>query len=1259
MFIPKRNFNCYFFALLLLLIGGCNEERAVLNDKNAGEQEKITIELGADLVATEFDEVTLSIQVEEGDVSADNLTWTQLEGTPVSIKKSGLNATFFVPKMEFDETAKFKVDVTGIEKQSVSDEVSVHFIGSAPLFTHDFDITNYLGLGETVNIALDDLPPNTNVGWMIVNYDGSTAELVESSDSFAKIRSDTSGSFKLVITASNKQRTESSSINFYTSESWEHIIQEKASKIPDYVRANGSYKFSLDLDFEEELSFSWSIDDQVVSELSSFIHTFDQVGTSEIRLLVAKQGIQVFEKNWNIDVYKRRTLDEVDYEIDGDTISISENSLSAIRGLKLTIPDELPLTVEDIRVSEIINSKKNIKFKLEPEGASFLSPIAVTLPKPEETEIFSILHTDEEGKYGGVIPVHVNGDTITFSVNHFSNFELVSGKGSILELNELSEHNDIYADDLINSYELFAKVYNDLNKTYMAINSVGSAVTTSILLSDLYKIKSNTQALLPFITNQRLSALIDTVSRPDSYWKDKSRVANYGSLQHKAKLKRAKALISALTEYEKVLKALPKGVRLSDVEVGKVKEVRSALQKVDNYIGPLFIAIDTAFSIWHLNEGDAWASLKSSVNAFSNAFSISLAKGVKIVKGGRLGLSLAKGPKHPHLVAAIESAHLIENFVLDPLIYEPTTNFIDYISDTAMPELDSFHEITRNEFIRVMQYARANNNSDAIENFTDLRGLSEAFKSRLDMVREQSDEIRTEVNARYKDVLWKNMMINIAYTSFLDSYVNSYDLAEWQVERIQREVSRARANVEEVSKAREAIIASMKASADIQFSILELLVEERHGQVFIKWSAEGFSKYLELHIKSAGKSIPVAVLANQSGDFSYDFNLRDFRGKLSGNTELTISLVALNESGNIVSSRDSDLKLPATFWVNSNVIPSLYSGDENSSAVLRINDFLKNSLKTSTVSSEFENVSLEINAFKELNAFRAIDLDSDFISISQFESSSTGDRDEYLMNGIYYRASECTVARANNVDSYNEQMCIGDTKGSNPALVFQFGTNGEQQYGRMCQESNPFMHVRDGFCSDCAPFYPANSFGASNAIKYLSDWRVIDGNPVQMSEHRVNLGGATVVEYDLPIQFGIAPPKFIDDTSGQKFSDRNGNQAIKFEYEITGYENYVDGEYYLFTITLSDCDSFVAGKKVDGLSNRVDFFSILGPSLPSEKIRQTGVEVIKVIAKNTPAGLEMLGYASNTLNSSCFSIDYNDLQDSPPICIPDDTGPDN
>jgi len=1218
---PITTLQKLIFATAIFFLSGCKSE---------DNKEKLTVDAGPLQMVSENNYVTLDPTVIDHNGQMESISWVQLTGTEVELVTNDLGASFTVPEITSDEQASFRITVTTKNNEIIIDDVNIIFFDSEPLISHNLPINNTVVSNSSIEIDLTESALGTSYKWEVINQNGATAEINIITESSIEIISTTDGIFQLKITAENYYRSESSTINYNVIAPWEKNLKSSISHLQDFIESNGSYEFDLTPDIPNIYNVRWLHNDEDLSQEKDISLTLDSLGRHKIALLVYNGEEEIFLQNWYVDVFKRQIVSPESLLYDSSSINIPDDGASSLSGLSIRLPEGSDYTNEEISIAANHIGDNAYSFSLFPQGAHFSDVINVSFPKPsflgEEQDIY-IRHTDDNMTYGKVIKAEVEGEVITFQTDHFSNFELVTGSGTLSEIDSLSTYNEVFAEDLTQSYLLFNAIYTDVNKAHLAINTSSTTVTTSSLLIQLNSIKDNAELLKVSLSNSRLNEVIKSIQRPNSYWVDRGIKGNYGSIQHAAAIRKSQDLINVLNDYDSVLKKLPAGIKLSDLDSTKLGQIRTSLDKVGKVLQPLFVLIDTAFAVWEIYKGDFLAASKSSVNVVSGGLQIYLGSAAY----SQSSLTLSNGAKAPALIGALIATHVVQSFILEPYIYEPGTNFIDFITLEAFSELDRLDDITWHEFKAKMQVIKSGSTDADLDDFTDLNGLYEEFNNTVNQSFVIASELRREVIRRYDEVLFKNKFVDTAYINFEESYIRSLETHEWQRERIRRIMNNAESLVSSVKLTREAVINSILLQSEIKFSFTNTQIELSGDIATISTQTEGSAGSFILGIESQDGFYKLVNLAPTNNELRHEFDIVDIASRFGKHGAYKFKITAKDHSGNDLAESEVELTLPDNFWDVLNNKPEFLNRTDIN---INISDFIRHSLLLeSEPETYFSETIFGFYARKELDGLRVIDKDGDNLSLD-FHLAPLLDP-----FGIDYDNYPCNKNPINAIDlsspSYEE--CKADTVNNLPSIGFTFFSNENYHippqnphmpigfYGHLCQGKNPFN----------------TSYAASNSLSAyatLIDWRISQRTAPKtypwesdiyaqiLSDNNISYSLNFDTEYNMPLRIGSSDPVI---TVGDYKSD------LTFIDEISGFELFEEGDYLLLTLTLSSCNRNGAVKKVSKIERTMEFISPVR-SLFLERAGDSGLEIIKIIAVKVGGRYEIIGYSSTEMSPSYF-----------------------
>jgi len=1240
-------------AIIFFLVA-CNSE------STSEKKLRLTVDAGEIQKVPEYNDVTLSAIVVDDDQQLQSVSWAQTAGTEVDLVTEGTEAFFTVPEVKSDERATFQVSITTKNKDTIKDDVNVVFLDSEPLISQNLPNTNIVPSGSPINVKLNGTAPNTRYEWDVSNKNGSTTEINIINESNIEILPTTTGDFILKISADNSFRTESSLINFNVIEPWMIEFEDSINHLPNFVKSDSSYVFELTPAIPSTYNVRWFHNDEEISHNRDISLTLDTLGRHKVTLIVYNGGEELRSKSWFLDIFKRQNIEPESIVHDGRTITVSENGSSSLSGLSIILPESSKYKNEEISIAANHIGDSSYSFSLTPEGAQFSQPVSISFPKSAFLDIEQnayIRHTDKGMNYGEVIKAKVEDETVTFEAAHFSNFELTTGAGSLSAIDDLSTYNEIFAEDLSQSYLLFKGVYNDVNKAYLAADTSSSLLTTSTLLLDVKRIKENADLLKNTLSNKRLIDVIESIERPASYWVERGIKGNYGSVQHAASIKKAQDLLKVLNSYEEVLKNLPANIKLSDLDTTKLGQVRTSLDKVGNVLQPLFVSIDTAFAVWEISKGDFLAASKSSVNAFSGGLQIYL--GSAYFTKGRL--ALANGPKPGPLIAGLISTHVLQEFVLDPYVYEPSTDFIDYINLYALTELSRLNDATWNEFKSKIQVVKSGSGDDDLTDFTDLEGIYDEFNNTVNENYKLASELRREVINRYNQIKFKTKFANIAYINFEELYMRSLDIHEWQLERIQRLINKASSLVEKVKLIREDVINSVVENSSPDFSFTSVDTSLKNNVVNIDWETKGIAHEIAVKIKVNDNSFTLATLDHQRSKMSYKLDIQDIGLRFGKYESYELIIVAKERSGDLLAENVSNFTVPNSFWSEQNNKPEFLSHPDID---INISNFIRNSLLLEEEPQDyFSDTIFGFFVKKELDGLRVIDKDGDFLALDFNIQSPLNALGIDYSNGSCPTEPPISIDLASSTDLAFYQKCKSDTVNNLPSIAFQRFSNENYHvnepknpkmpagfFGSLCQGENPFN-------------YRNLQLSSSRINATFKDWKISekeeskkqpwepDLNTEVLSNSDISYSFRIDTEYDMPIHIGSSNPRF---NSG----DYDSN--LTFTDNISGSELFGEGEYLLLTLTLSACNRDGAVKKLSTLENTVEFKAFLDREIFLERASEIGLEIIKIIAVKTRGSYEILGYSSVEIPPSSFASNGGQPSDGDVIIIlPDDTGPGN
>lgn len=860
------------FALLLSACGG--------GSGSTGKEESDSAlslpipNAGNDQVASEFSTIELKGNIEDPNSLVTRIQWEQVAGPTVNLTYEGNTASFDTTEIPKDTTATFQLSVFTQAGDSYSDTVNVDFIGSYPLFSTTIDYRNTLITGADIDIQFEKLDEVSSTVIAEDDIGDTGVVVVRPSENSINLQATRTGEFILNIQASNDYRTEEASYLFSVRESWlDRYI--KAQQIQNYVRTEDNLVFMSGIDLPAELKSEWRINGSIVSEQNQVELDIRNLGKNTINLQVLDSDEVKYSETWIIDIYKESKIEEHSLTRTDAEIVVNDEEAMAIRNLSITLPSDSLYTSDDISVYEINDGDDNASFALSPSGAAFNHPVTISLPIPEGSSIddnFYVIHRDSTDNYAREVPAQVINGRITFDVNRFSNFNVVSGEGAILSIGEFSEQNQAFSDGLQQSYSLFNKVYNDINKAYLALNSSSSTITVLSLLTDVNEINNNIIELNQAMQFQGFSSVLNSVTRDASYWKSRGMKGNFGSVQHQAAKAKIADLASVMTDYKKLLDELPnKSLTIKDLASTKVGQISSALNKVDGVLTPLFTMIDAASAIYLATNGDAWAAAKSGFNSAGGVLSIK-AGGTTLARSGGLKVVLKSGPKNPGAIVAITSALLIESFVLDPLLYQPTIGFGTFMDDVAQPELYRLIDLAWADFKEIMRYSKSGENDNELLNFTGFDGKIERFKYLVNFVTSEASKIRKEVLAEYNDVSIKTDPVYLRFINFNKSYVSLLDLTTWQLERLEREAAQAQQNISKLKLARDNAVNNLLTATKTVFQITNVSTDVDDGEIQIQIDTLGTADNILLEVETDRGRNKIINLAQNKSTLWYTLN---------------------------------------------------------------------------------------------------------------------------------------------------------------------------------------------------------------------------------------------------------------------------------------------------------------------------------------------------------------------------------------------------
>ena len=856
----------------VLLLSACGGSSSTVEEEDKGSQFSIPIpNAGIDQVASEFSNIELKGNIVDPDNLVTSVQWEQVAGPTVNLTSTDNTASFDIAEIPKDTTATFQLSVITQAGDSYSDTVDVDFIGSYPLYSTTIDYRNVLITGEDIGIEFERIDEVTS---MVITEDdiGDTGVVITpiTPDSM-NLEAVRAGDFILNIKASNEYRSEEVKYHYSVIEPWVDRYV-KSQKIPNYVRAKNNFAFISNSEFPAALRSEWRINGSIVSEQNQVELDIRKLGKNTVSLQILNSDEVKFEKTWIVDIYKESRIDEQSLTRTDAEIVVNDDEAMALRNLSITIPSDSLYTSDDISVSEIHDGDDNASFALSPSGAEFNRPVTISLPIPEGSsadELFYVIHRDSHDNYAREVPAQVINGRITFEVNRFSSFDVVSGAGSIASINEFSEHNKAFSDGLQESYSLFNKIYGDINKAYLALNSSSNTVTVLSLLTDVNEINENIIELNRAMQFQEFSAILNSVTRDASYWKSRGMKGNYGSVQHQAAKAKIADLASVMAGYKKLLDSLPdKSLTIKDLASTKVGQVFSALNKVDGVLSPLFAMIDAASAIYLATNGDSWAAAKSTFNSVGGVLSIK-AGGTTLARSGGLKVAFKSGPKNPGAIVAITSALLIESFVLEPLLYQPTIGFGAFVDDIAQPELFRLNDIVWADFQEIMRYSKSGEDENELLNFIGLDGKIERFKHLVNFVTSEAIKIRKEVLAEYNDVSIKTDPVYIRFTNFNNSFISLLDITTWQLERLEREAAQAKQNISKLTLARDNVVNNLLLETNTEFQITNASTEVDGSNIHIKIDTVGITDNILLEVETDRGRQKIANLALNESTLLY------------------------------------------------------------------------------------------------------------------------------------------------------------------------------------------------------------------------------------------------------------------------------------------------------------------------------------------------------------------------------------------------------
>jgi surface protein len=866
-------------TFVMILLSACGGSGGGTVEKDLAPSSPI-LNAGNDQVASEFSNIELKGNIADPDNIVTSVLWEQVAGPTVNLTSTGDTASFDIAEISKDATATFQLSVVTEAGDSYSDTVDVDFIGTYSLFSTTIDYRNTLIIGAGIDIEFERLDEVTS---MVITEDdiGDTGVVgVKPTPVSINLQATRAGEFTLNIEASNDYRVQEASYQFSVKELWLDTYI-KAQQIPNYVRTVDNFVFKSNIELPTELRSEWRIDGSIVSEQNQVELDIRKRGKNTVSLQVLNSDEVKYEEIWIVDIYKKSRIDEQSLTRKDAEIIVNDDEAMTLRNLSITLPSDSLYTSDDIAVYEVNDGDDNASFALSPSGAEFNRPVTISLPIPEGSsadELFYVIHRDSNDNYAREVPAQVINGRITFDVSRFSNFDVVSGAGSITSINEFSEHNKAFSDGLQESYRLFNNIYSDINKAYLALNSSSNTVTVLSLLTDVNEINENIIELNKAIQFQEFSAILNSVTRDASYWASRGVKGNFGSVQHQAVKAKIADLASVMTDYKKLLDELPnKSVSIADLASTKVGQISSALNKVDGVLSPLFVFIDAASAIYLATNGDSWAAAKSSFNAAGGVLSIK-AGGTTLARSGGLKVVFKSGPKNPALVVAITSALLIENFVLDPLIYQPTIGFGDFMDDVALPELFRLNDVVWADFKEIMRYSKSAGDDNELLNFTGLNGKIERFKHLVKFVYSEANKIRKEVSAEYNDVFLKTDPVYLRFINFNKSYVSLLDLTTWQLERLVREAAQAKQNISKLELVRDSVVKNLLRTTKTEFQITNANAEIDGSDIHIKIDTLGITDNILLEVETdRGRQKIVSLTLNNSTLF-YTLDAAELEG---------------------------------------------------------------------------------------------------------------------------------------------------------------------------------------------------------------------------------------------------------------------------------------------------------------------------------------------------------------------------------------------
>lgn len=1202
-----------FFVCVLFSIVGCFGG----GKKNQPAPQTPMIDAGSVIVATEFESVQLIPSISDPDRQLASYSWEQLSGPSVEVTVSGKNGSFEVPYIDKDTTALFQFTATSITGAFYTDTVEANLLGSYSLHTSDLGALNVITASESIEIQLETADEVIESNYAIKNDDGTEVTLTVVENDLLNLMANGAGNFSLWVQNKTAFRAEEVEYAFEVEEPWIQSIAESTQHLPGYQRVKNELTIQTTITVPEQYDVQWSLDNTLISTADSLDHTINKTGKSTLALTVLDGAETKYENSWIIDVYK--SIRNPNTVVSHNTIEVAEYDLSTIKGLKIELPVDSAYRADEIDIFELNNGENKTSFALKPNGASFPEGVTISLPYSSESiwDNVYVVHRDELDNYTDEIETIINDGTVQFTTTRFSSFDVLSGPGSINEISELSDHNLSFSEDLADAYTLFEKVYSDINKTYLALNVGAQAadqMTVSKALERAYRMLSNIDLLEQKLRFQAMSSVLDNVKRDPSYWKTKGRPANYGSAQHTAMLQKLNDLKLIITDYRKSLDAISDKTKIiSSLTSSVLTPIIDGFGRVDIVLTPLFVLIDSSLAIYKAVNGDGWAASKSGFNASAGVLSL-YASGVRVGAVSKFKIVLTKGPKNPAALAALTGAAVIDSFILDPLVYKPSSDFELYISDTALPELHRLVDATRQSFQYVMDYAKNGNTDEHLDEFTDINGLIEQFKIIRMGAKQKAQELYSQVTEQYESIWVKTDSVHLPYIAFNDGYSGFFDALDWQLERLEREKQKAATNISRIELARDEAIKKMESLSELPFSIESASAQINSDVIEFTINTSGVTENIEIKVESDGVYNAIAQLSHTSNELLYKVPVSEFVERFGRSNEYQI--VVSSQSDAEEEMYEFTFTVGQEFWSAFNTPAEFYI---DPILKLSIYDLLKDSVTFDIVEGSrglHEHSPIKIAFSVELDNYRAIDEDGDFLHID----TGTYFRDEIWKVGMSLD-NPCALGNG-QYETYKDSLnCKGDTLGYLPVLSFNSTTsaNNNSVSPSMCQHNTIFEQEHWGFDE-----------GFPLILREISFYPLVLYNVINSSEY------TSKVELDREYPFPVS----VLDSGEITLSKQNApyDSFIFITANLDGLEGLEEGNYAVTTILMSGCNSTAESEffTLDQLKTNPIKFSARYHASYADIVSDYGAKIIKLLLKYEGDSTEIMGYGIQDIPASSF-----------------------